>query len=135
MDLEKLLPREKLPHRLGDDNRMEMVNRDGATFFIPADRDAKINNLHKWDQAFRVYAAIYCKSNPSKSAEIWEYVYIIHTAAATFQWDNVAWYDYTFRQLMAAKPHRSWSKIYTQFWNLAMRTSANHQQNHNQRVN
>ena len=130
VDLEKLLPKDRLSHRLGDDNKMEIVNRDGATYFVPAgDSDAKINNLRKWDQAFRVYAAIYCKTNPSRSAEIWQYVYIIHTAAATFQWDNVAWYDYTFRQLMAAKPHRSWSKIYTQFWNLAMRTPVGNNQN------
>ena len=135
VDLEKLLPRDRLPpHRLEGDNKMEMVNCDGAIYFIPtSDRDAKINNLHKWDQTFRVYAAIYCKSNPARSAEIWQYVYVIHTAAATFQWDNVAWYDYTFRQLMAAKPHRSWSKIYTQFWNLAMGIPANIQQIQNQR--
>ena len=122
VDLEKLLPKTKFPHRMGDDNRMEMVNHDGVTYFVPAtDKDSSINGIKKWDQAFRVYAAIYCKSNPARSAEIWQYIYTIHTAAGAFQWDNVAWYDYTFRQLMAVKPHRSWAKTYTQFWNLAMR--------------
>ena len=126
VDLEKLLPRDRIPHMSRDDNRMEMVNRDGATYFVPAtDKDGKINNVKKWDQAFRVYAAIYCKCNPSRSAEIWQYIYVIYTAASTFQWENVAWYDYTFRQLMAAKPYRSWAKIYNQFSNLAMRNPVN----------
>ena len=30
------------------------------------------------------------------------------------------YYDMTFRQLMSQKPGRSWAKIYTQLWNLAM---------------
>ena len=29
-------------------------------------------------------------------AEIWQYVYIINSAASTDIWDNVASYDYTF---------------------------------------
>ena len=49
-------------------------------------------------------------------------------AASSFQWDNIAWYDYTFRQLMAVKPYRSWAKTYTQFWNLAMRNPLNNGQ-------
>ena len=99
-----------------------MVNRDGMTFFVPAgEKDNRINGIRKWEQAFRVYVAIYCKENPTRSAEIWQYIYVINTAAASFQWENVAWYDFTFQQLMATKPHRSWSKIYSQFWNLAMR--------------
>ena len=55
VDLEKLLPRDRLPpHTLEDDNKMEMVNCDGTTYFIPtSNRDVKINNLHKWDQTFR----------------------------------------------------------------------------------
>ena len=114
-----------------------MVNKDGFTYFIPAnDRDGnnKINGVCKWEQAFRVYAAIYCQENPLRSAEIWQYIYVINTVASTFQWDNVAWYDYTFRQLMAAKPNRSWAKIYNQFWNLAMRnpiSSSSNNSSHN----
>ena len=93
VDLDKLLPKERHPFRLDDDICMEMVNHDGVTYFVPAvDRDTKVNNIKCWDQAFRVYAAIYCKQNPARSAEIWQYIYVIHTAAATFQWENVAWY-------------------------------------------
>ena len=130
MELEKLLPRNRFPHKLGEDNRMEMVNRDGMTFFVPAtDKDCSITNVRRWDQAFRIYAAIYCKANPTRSAEIWQYVYTIHTAASSFSWENVAWYDYTFRQLMAVKPKCSWAKTYLQFWNLAMRNPINGQSN------
>ena len=126
MDLEKLLPKTRFPHRIGEDNRMEMVNREGMTYFVPiSDHDNSINGIKRWDQAFRIYAAIYCKQNPTCPAEIWQYIYTIHTVASSFQWDNIAWYDYTFRQLMAVKPYCSWAKTYTQFWNLAMRNPLN----------
>ena len=104
-----------------DDNVMELVTRGGQTFFAPAhDRDSKITNVKKWDSAFRVYAAIYSEANPTRAAEIWQYIYVIHKAASNYYWDNVAFYDFTFRQLMARKPWRSWSKTYNQAWNLAM---------------
>ena len=45
---------------------------------------------------------------------------MIHRAASAYQWDNVAFYDFTFRQLKATKPWQSWSKTYVQAWNLAM---------------
>ena len=100
---------------------MELVSWGGHTFFAPAwDKDQKINNVCKWDTAFRVYAAVYSEANPSCAAEIWQYIYVIHKAATNYQWDNVAFYDFTFRQLMARKPWRSWSKTLTQAWNLAM---------------
>ena len=74
-----------------------------------------------WEQAFHVYAAIYMDVNPERSGEVWQYIHVINVTASSFQWDNVANYDLTFRQLMAFKPHRSWAKIYNQGWNLAMR--------------
>ena len=99
---------------------MQFVNRDGATYWVPADRDLKINGIKRWDQAFRIYAAIYSKANPTRSSDIWQYIYVIHTAAATYTWENVAYYDYTFHQLMAERPGRNWGKTYLQLWNLAM---------------
>ena len=39
----------------------------------------------------------------------------------SYQWDNVAYYDYTFRQLMAEHPQRSWAKTYAQLWQLVLR--------------
>ena len=80
-----------------------------------------MNTLKKWDQAFRVYASIYSRANPHRSHEIWQYVHVIMTAASHYIWENVAEYDVTFCQLMAAYPHRNWGKIYNQMWNLAMK--------------
>ena len=120
VDLEKLLPKDK-NYRLSDDSRMELVNRDGATYWTPAEKEVKIANVRRWEQAFRVYATIYCQANPTRSAEILQYIYVINTAASAYQWENVANYDYTFRQLMALKPKRSWAKTYLQMWQLALR--------------
>ena len=91
------------------------------TFLAPAqERDQRISNFKRWDQAFRVYASIYCNANPSRSGEIWQYIYTISTAATSYQWDNVAFYDVTFRQMMSEWPSRSWAKTYTQLWQLAL---------------
>ena len=46
---------------------------------------------------------------------------MINTAASAYIWENVAKYDYTFRQLMSTYPQRSWAKIYNQMWNISMR--------------
>ena len=86
-----------------------------------SDREHKITGIHRWDQAFRVYATIYCGANPSRSQEIWQYVSVINTAAASYSWENVSSYDYTFRHLMEFNPKRSWATTYNQMWNLSMR--------------
>ena len=103
------------------DDRLQLINKDGVSYFVPSiDRETKIDNIRKWEQAFRVYTTIYCSANPTRSGEILQYTDVIHRAASTFSWDNVAKYDYVFRQLMAAKPHRSWAKVYTQMWNITL---------------
>ena len=80
-----------------------------------------VSSLRKWEQAFRVYAAIYSKANPGRAHEIWQYIHVILTAASSYLWENVAEYDFPFRQLMSNYPQCSWAKIYGQMWNLAMR--------------
>ena len=91
----------------------------------------KINSVRKWEQAFRIYAAIYMRANPERASEVWQYVYVINMATLSYHWDNVAYYDVTFRQLMAFKPWRSWAKTYVQGWNLAMRDPINRHNNNN----
>ena len=121
IELEKLLPKGKnFSQRFSEDTRMQLVNREGYSYWIPAEKE-KINSVHKWEQAFRIYAAIYSKANPSRAYEIWQYIHVITTAAQSYTWDNVAEYDLTFRQLMSNYPSRHWGKIYNQMWNLAMR--------------
>ena len=101
--------------------RMELVNRGGETFIMPVDSGTKITNVRLWEQAFCIYAAIYSQANPHRSSEIWQYVFVINSAASTYTWENVVNYDYTFRQLMACNLGCSWANIYLQMWNLTMR--------------
>ena len=124
IDLERLLPRD----RAGVRNANEDLNRQlyqlitqGTNSYLdpPMAKAGKINSIRKWDQAFHVYAAIYTQANPERASEIWQYVYIIHTAAMSNPWENVYYYDINFRELMASKPWRSWGKTYTQGWNMA----------------
>ena len=119
VELEKLLPKDKLGKI--DESRLEWVQRDRGTFLVPGQKDNKIGNFRKWEQAFRAYATIYCGSNPNRSKEIWQYITVINTVASAYQWDNVYNYDITFRHLMAFNPQRSWAVTYNQMWNLSMR--------------
>ena len=94
--------------------------------------------MRKWEQAFRIYAVIYTEHNPLRATEIWQYMHVINVAASSYQWENIASYELTFRQLMAYKPQRSWAKLYHQGWNLAMRDpvhkgSYNNKPNHEKR--
>ena len=117
VELDKLLSKE----RFRGGQRMELVTKGGETFIMPAEKENKITNIRKWEQAFRIYAAIYSSANPHRSADIWQYMFVINSAATAYAWDNVATYDSTFRQLMACNPSRSWANIYLQMWNLTMR--------------
>ena len=81
--------------------------------------------MRKWDKAFHIYVMIYCQANPNRSSEILQYVDVIHNASMNYAWDNVATYDFTFRQLMASKPWQSWAKTYSQGWNIALKGQAN----------
>ena len=146
VELEKLLPKERGLVTLGGSGEeldfrsfIEAIARGGNTYLGPGldHRDKKINSIHRWEQAFRVYAAIYTEAHPARAAEIWQYVYTINTTAQTFTCDNVYYYDQTFRRLMEEKPWRSWSKTCTRGWNIAMRDINNGQghrlgNNHNQ---
>ena len=88
---------------------------------VSANKDTKITGIRRWEQAFRAYTTIYCAPNPHRAKEIWQYINVINTAASSYAWDNVYNYDITFRHLMAFNPHRSWSVVYNQMWNLSMR--------------
>ena len=73
---------------------LELVTREGMTYFAPAqDRTTKITGLRKWEQAFRVYAAIYTQKHPEHASEIWQDMYVINLAASSLQWENVSFYD------------------------------------------
>ena len=121
VDLEKLLIKHQ-GNRQKSSGKIEIVNREGSNKFdlIQNEQEGKITNVNKWEQAFRLYATVYTKEHPHRSAEILQYMDTIHRAARTFNWEAVADYDFCFRQLMAEYPERSWATIYTQMWNLTL---------------
>ena len=63
VDLDKLLHKDRLAALNGnytEDSRMEWVQREGGMFLVPARKKSRINGFRKWEQAFRMYASIYC---------------------------------------------------------------------------
>ena len=122
LEMDKLLVKYlKWQHNPGDSDKLELVNRGGvAEFRVSEDRPVKITNVHMWEKAFRIYMALYTKAHPLKAHEMVQYIHTINHAASKYVWENVAYYDVVFRQMMAKNPNRSWGKIYTQMWNMAM---------------
>ena len=120
--LKKLLVKDKPFTKPGNDSCMGLFTKDGLAYFAPMmDKETKITNVRKWEQAFRVYAAIYSKANTEHVSEIWQYMHTINSAVTSFQWHNIAKYDFTFRNLISEYPNRSWAKTYIQGWNFIMR--------------
>ena len=131
VELEKLLQKpEALNYK--KQNALQMIYQDGQQVWVPAsDRGSKIDSIRKWEQAFRIYAAVYCEANPNRAIEILQYIDTINKAAKRFTWDSVAHYDYIVRHLQASKPHRNWGKTYTQMWNLTLIGSESQKPNFN----
>ena len=129
VDLDKIAPKQRDLRSVDDEKRMELVTHNGQTYFAPVKDKLKIDNVHKWERAFRVYATIYSKYNPHRAFEICQYIQTIQMAAASFAWDNVAYYDYYFRQRMAKKPQRCWGKVFTELWTLSMHDPVNRNTN------
>ena len=129
VELEKLLPKGRgssFGARDDGASLLQWVVSEGQTYLaLSTESNNKITHVKKWDQAFRSYATIYCGANPMRAQEVWQYISVIHTAASSYIWENVANYDYVFRHLMQFNPNRNWGKIYTQVWNLSMKDPIN----------
>ena len=80
VDFAKLLPRDKVQSE--DDNRIEMINQGGHTYWVPAkDRNlGTISSYSRWEQAFRVYSDIFTWKFPEKASELIKYGHIISKA-------------------------------------------------------
>ena len=126
VDLDKLLVKDNngpwMTEQAHDYERLEWVRNEAGTFLMPAKKQNKINNFRRWEQAFCIYATIYCGKNPHRTREIWQYISVINTASNSFIWENVYNYDIVFRQLIQFNPNRSWAITYSHMWNLSMRT-------------
>ena len=123
IDLDKLLPKENTYQGriiTNNETKLEWVQREGSTYLVPAKTTSQINCFRRWEQAFHMYATIYCTKNPNRAQEIWQYISVINTASMSYNWDNVYNYDIVFRQLMEFNPNRSRAVTYNQMWNLSM---------------
>ena len=104
------------------EKKYQWVHKDGESYWQEVvNKDSKVNNFRKWELGFRIYAQVFSQVNPHRGAEIWQYVDTIQDAASHFQWDNVARYDYNFRQLMEKRPERCWGTTNTQLWTKCMK--------------
>ena len=121
VELIKLWFRHKDFKRYGQaEQKMELINKQGRTYFAPAEESSRINGIRQWEQAFRVYATIYAQANPHRAHEIFQYINIITEAAKSYTWECIAYYDFTFRKMMADKPNRSWAKSFPELWTQSM---------------
>ena len=126
VDFARLMPKDRI--MLEEDNRMEMVNKGGLSYWIPvAEKEVTtINSFYRWEQAFRVFSNIYMEAYPGKAGELIQYNHVIHTASQTFSWDNVYRYDREFRIHMS-KHHlaQSCGVILQQAWSMYLKDKIN----------
>ena len=119
VDFGKLLPKDRI--LVEEDGRMEMVVREGRTYWVPVAETVVINNFSKWEQAFRIFSNVYTRAHPQKSTELIQYNHVIHSIASQYIWDNVYNYNKEFRLHIAKHPERSWSVILQQAWSMRFR--------------
>lgn len=117
INLQRLLPKNRVDPN-DDHDKFRMVTKDSYSYFVD-DKEMSnkedglpVNSIARWDQAFRVYSAIYLKANPSKVAELADYTQSIHKYAATYPWQRVYNYDILFRQLVEKDPSRPWDIVH-----------------------
>ena len=127
VDFARLLPKDRISKE--DDNRLEIINKGGLTYFAPvADREmVGITNFNKWEQAFRIYVNIFTRAFPERASALIQYNHIIYTASLSFAWDNVYTYDREFRIHLSNYPQRSWSVILQQAWSMYLKDKISHE--------
>ena len=76
VDLEKLLPREKILHK---DGRLNIIEKDGISYFqlVSEKESPSITNIRKWEQAFHLYATIFSEKHPHKANELLKHMFNI----------------------------------------------------------
>ena len=68
VDFSKLLPKDRIT--VEKDGRMELVVRNGQTFWSPVSEVVAINNFGRWEQAFRIFSNIYTSEFPQRCSEL-----------------------------------------------------------------
>lgn len=121
INLQRLLPKFRVDPN-DDHDKYRMVSKDGYSYFVDDKESSNkedglpVNSISRWDQAFRVYAAIYLEANPRKVQELAEYTQNIHKWSMTYPWQRVYNYDILFRQLVEKKPTRPWDVIHYSYF-------------------
>ena len=123
IDFVKLVSHNWVLHDDEGGQRLEIVNRNGLSYLSPvADlENVSISSYSKWEQAFRVYSNILTSRFPGKATKLLKYNHTIHTASATFIWDNVYAYDKEFCHHISRHPYQSWSVILQQAWTMLLK--------------
>lgn len=118
IDFRRLVPRSRSRSKL--DDRLQMINKDGISCFVPADKDnyKEIASYKQWEVAFKVFMGIYITKWPEHSNELLQYSHIIQTAALTYPWESVYNYDIAFRDIKTDHSDRMWSMICQHTWSL-----------------
>ena len=129
IDLAKLIPKDRMV--TDEEQKLQMIVKNGQSFWVPIHEGTAITNYQKWEQAFRIYTDVFVCANPSRSSELIQYAHIINTIASQFVWENVYAYDKDFRLHMSRHPARSWSLILHQAWALRLHDKLRTQNQHN----
>ena len=127
IDFARLLPKDRMVNE--DDHRMELVQKGGATFFVPVsgrENAGAISSFGRWEQTFRVFSNVYTKVYPERATELIQYNQLIHTAALSFTWDNVYRYDREFRMHLSNYPNRNWGVILQQARSVYLKDRISH---------
>ena len=126
VDFARLLPRDRV--KIESDNRMEMVQQNRQTYWIPyTNRDnLNISSYHKWKLAFRVFSNVYTAAHPARATELLQYHHLICSASQNYVWDNVYMYDIDFRIHKSNHPDRSWVAILQQAWSFHLKDRLTH---------
>lgn len=116
VDFRRLVPHSR--SRCKTDDRLNVVNKDGMTHFVPADREnvKDINSYKQWEIAFKVFMGVYISKWPERSKELLEYSHTIQNASLTYPWENVFNYDIAIREIMTDHPGRLWGQICQRTW-------------------
>ena len=119
VDFGKLIPKDRILAE--EDERLELVVRQGRTFWSLVSESVTINCYNRWEQAFRIFSDIYTRSHPHRSSELIQYNHIIHSISSSYVWENVYDYDKEFRLHLSKHPEWSWSVILQQAWSMRLR--------------
>ena len=88
MDLDKLLPKDNGFYgkavAVSNETKLGWVLSEGSTYLVLAKNTSRINCFRHWEQAFRMYATVYCTKKPTRTREIWQYVSVINTASMSY---------------------------------------------------